>query len=461
MRTFLRIVALLALTGVIVLLAMIFVPVRLTPAVAALPADWRPAEGQGEYVMRAGDCAACHTAEDGRPFAGGRPIESPMGTIYSTNITPDPDQGIGRYTLDQFRAALYDGIRGDGAHLYPAMPYENYRMLTEEDVRALYDYFMNEVPPVADPIPATDLAFPFNQRWGIRAWNWLALRHPAGFTPVYGDELLDRGKYLVEAPGHCGACHSPRNLLMMQDGVTLDGGRFLQGGAIAGWEAPPLSGPASAPQRWDIPDMARYLGTGRNNHSTANGEMGLVVEESMQHLTPGDRIAIAAFLKGMPGGEVVLPATTEPSETVVIPHQPAGDAGKETEALLVSAPADMAIGPRLYADNCMACHFASGTGAAQIFPKLAGNTLVQSDETMPLISIILNGAHVPSTAQRPMQLVMQGYRDRLNDQEVAELATFLRSAWGNNAGPITTERVAEVRAETAEDPGDPDDTARD
>lgn len=169
MKTFLRIIGVLVVIGIIALLAFIFVPVQLTKPTKELAADWKPAEGQGQYVMYASDCMACHTAEGGKPFAGGRPIASPMGTIWTTNITPDKETGIGNWTLDQFRAALYDGIRADGSHLYPAMPYENYRKLTEEDVRALYDYFMHQVEPVNNVVQETKLGFPFNMRFGIRA----------------------------------------------------------------------------------------------------------------------------------------------------------------------------------------------------------------------------------------------------------------------------------------------------
>ena len=238
MINFLRFLALLLLVGIVAFLAFVFLPVRTTEPVSALADDWQPEAGAGEYAMYASDCLACHTAEDGEDFAGGLPVESPMGTIWSTNITPDPETGIGGYTLDQFRAVLYDGIRADGVHLYPAMPYENYRNLTEEDVRGLYDYFMNEVEPVRNEVPETKLSFPFNLRFGIRAWNWAALRHDPGFTPAGVSEAQDRGQYLVEGPGHCAACHSPRTALMTQDGIAAGDDNFLTGSVINGWDAP-------------------------------------------------------------------------------------------------------------------------------------------------------------------------------------------------------------------------------
>ncbi|MGP3711028.1 cytochrome c [Brucella sp. RRSP16] len=445
MKTFLRIIGALVVIGIVALLAFIFVPVQLTKPTRELAADWKPAEGQGQYVMYAADCMACHTAEGGKPFAGGRPIASPMGTIWTTNITPDKETGIGNWTLDQFRAALYDGIRADGSHLYPAMPYENYRKLTEEDVRALYDYFMHQVEPVNNVVQETKLGFPFNMRFGIRAWNWLALGQEAGFKAAGKSEAQDRGQYLVEGPAHCAACHSPRNPLMAQSGTQVGDKDFLTGGVVDGWNAPSLRGANSAPQKWSIEELATYLATGRNSYSTANGEMGLAVEHSLQHLTDADNLAIAAFLKGIDGAAVEVPQEFAVKASKALPAAPADAAGEATTKMLTEASPDMPLGARLYLDNCAACHFVSGRGAPGIFPELAGNDLVTGSETKPLISIILHGAEVPSTAKRPMRLVMQGYADRLTDDEVAELATFVRSAWGNSAGPVKAADVATVR----------------
>lgn len=430
MKTFLRLIGVLVLLGVLGLLAFIFVPVQRTAAVTELPADWTAPEGAGEYVMYAGDCMACHTAEGGEPFAGGRAIHSPMGTIWSTNITPDPETGIGGYSLDEFRAAMYDGIRNDSAHLYPAMPYENYRKMTEEDIRALYDYFMDEVQPVKNPVEATALDFPFNQRWGIRAWNWLALRHDAGFTAA-SDDAFNRGAYLVQGAGHCAACHSPRTVFMSQDGLSEADANYLTGGVIDGWTAPSLRGEGSASQVWTVQEMTNYLSNGRNAHSAANGEMGLVVRDSLQHLTVEDNTAIATYLKTMDGAAVDTPvAEVEPTTTT----------------MLTEAAADMPLGPRLYLDNCAACHFVDGKGAAEIFPELDGNSIVTAPEITGLVNTILHGAELPGTAGRPMPLRMQGYAERLSDAEVAELVTFLRQAWHNDAPAVTEAAIATIRA---------------
>ncbi len=422
-----------AIVVTLALLAFIFLPVQTTPPQQALPGDYTIPEGAPEYVMRTADCAACHTAEDGDRFAGGRPIESPMGTIYSSNITPDPVTGIGNYTLDQFRSVLYDGMRADGAHLYPAMPYANYRRLTEEDVRALYAYFMDQVEPVSNEVPETNLAFPFDQRWGIRAWKWVALGD-AGFTPPFDDDQLNRGAYLVEGPGHCGACHSRRNTFFAQAGYAAEDDAFLSGGVIAGWTAPDLRGARSAPQEWSREDLVAFLGSGRNSHAAVTGEMTLVIAESLQYLTNEDMEAVAAYLRhiGLDGPASGSPPEREP-ET--------GDA----EAILIAAEPGLDLGPRLYLDNCNACHFANGMGADEVFPELDGNSLVTADKSTGLISMILYGAALPSTAERPARLRMPGFGDRLSDDEVATLATFVRQAWSNRAGAVSSAEVADRR----------------
>ncbi|RMX02961.1 cytochrome c [Corticibacter populi] len=447
MKKTLRILGGLVVLGVLALLAFIFVPVKLTPPSEVLPADWKAEPGRGEYVMRASDCMACHTADGGAPFAGSRPIHSPLGTIWTSNITPDKETGIGNWTLDQFRAAMIDGISADGSHIYPAMPYENYRLMTEGDIRALYDYLMTEVEPVKNQVEETRLSFPFNLRFGLRAWNWLALRHDAGFTPAGTSPAQDRGQYLVEGPAHCAACHSPRTTFMAQNGIQLTDAKFLTGGVVDGWDAPSLRGAGSTPQKWSIAEMADYLATGRNAHSTANGEMTLVIEHSLQYLSDDDLHAIAAFLKGIDGAKVELPGTAVAAAgPSAQPAAEADAAGAETARMLTAASPEMPLGARLYLDNCAACHFVTGKGSPGIFPELQANSMVVGSEVSPLISVILHGASVPSTERRPMRLVMQGYADRMDDEEVAELANFLRTAWGNKASAITAADVGKVRS---------------
>jgi mono/diheme cytochrome c family protein len=360
-----------------------------------------------------------------------------MGTIWTTNITPDKDTGIGNWSLADFRAALYDGVTPNGTHLYPAMPYENYRKLSEEDVVALYDYFMHQVEPVSNKVEETKLAFPFNMRFGLRAWNWLAASYAAGSKPDAGEDAqFNRGKYLVEGAGHCAACHSPRNLFMAQDGIDNTSKAFLSGGEIDGFTAPDLRGPASGPQTWSTEQLAAYLATARNAHSSATGEMMLVVRDSLQYMTHEDNLAIATYLKKIGSNGAAAPAA-QPEKAEVT----------GTETVLSDAKHDMALGPRLYLDNCAACHAISGKGAGETFPALDGNSLVAAKSPKGLISVILHGAELPSTPDRPMKLRMQGYDDRLSDDEVAALATFLRDGWHNKAAAVSAADVTAVRGE--------------
>ena len=449
MKKILSIVFALLVLGVLAALALILVPFKPSPANETLAADWKAEPGRGEYVMRAGDCMACHTAKGGEPLAGGNAIESPMGKIWASNITPDKETGIGNWTLDQFRAAMVDGIGGHGQQLYPAMPYENYRYMKESDLRALYDYLQTEVKPVKNEVQATSLSFPFNMRFGIRAWNWLALSGEADFKPMSGDDQMISGQYLVEGAGHCAACHSPRTTFMAQDGTRLSDDNFLKGGVVDGWSAPALRGEQARVQKWTAEEIAAYLGTGRNAHAVANGEMALVVEHSMQYMTDADLNAMAVFLKNMDGKTVEsLSAAVAPAPVNgrSMPPLPADATGKATSDLLTSASPDMPLGARLYLDNCAACHFVSGKGAAEIFPELQGNPMVVAKGAEPLLSVILNGAASSVTERRPMQLVMQGYADRLDDEEVAALANFLRTGWGNQAPNVSASDVSKVRA---------------
>ncbi|MFD1910635.1 c-type cytochrome [Halodurantibacterium flavum] len=452
MKRFLRILGVLVVLGLVGLAAFILVPPQTSGPQQALAADWEPAEGEGYYAMRLGDCAACHTAEDGEQFAGGRPIESPFGTIYSSNITPDPETGIGTYSLDEFRAALYDGVRQDGAHLYPAMPYDNYRLISETDVRAMYRYFMEEVPATRNEIPENELPFPFDQRWGIRAWKWISLPE-AGWEPPFEDDVLNRGAYIVEGPGHCGACHSPRTAWYAQDGTTARDDNFLTGGMIEGWTAPNLRAPDSPPQRWSQEQLELILSTGRNAHASMVGEMALVVEDSLQHLTGDDITAIATYLRHIGSGG---PAAGEPAP-LQEPDVTAFErlAENETSVMLTSADPGMSLGARLYLDNCNACHFVDGRGADEVFPELDGNHLVTAPEPAGLVHMILYGDALPSTEARPKRIRMPGFAHRLSDEEVAELATWLRTAWSNRADAVSAEDVADLRGEEPEAMPDP------
>jgi len=397
-----------------------------------------PALGQdddvsaGRYIAQLGDCAACHTAPGGKPFAGGLAIDSPFGTIYTTNITPDPVHGIGSYSLEDFDKAVRRGIRKDGANLYPAMPYTSYAKVSDDDIKVLYEYFMKGVGPVPVAAPSSDLKFPFNIRFGLEGWD-IVNRPAIGFSPPFDDDRLNRGAYIVEGLGHCGACHSPRDLMQAQEGYDASSDTFLTGGQLGVWAVPDLRGPASAPQAWSAEELVDYLTTGRNTYTAATGEMGLVVERSMQHATPEDIDAIVAYLKA-----------------IGTPPKQADDAlakTDETTAMLTAAQPDMPLGARLYLDNCGACHLVDGRGAPRVIPSLIGNSAVLAEEPGGLIAVMLNGAQMPSTRKSPGALAMPGFGDRLSDAEVAALASFVRAGWTNDAGAVDQETVRRVRGQ--------------
>ncbi|MET3076734.1 MULTISPECIES: c-type cytochrome [Pantoea] len=381
---------------------------------------------QGEYLSRLGDCMACHTVSGKGDYAGGLAIESNLGTIYSTNITPDKEHGIGNYSEQQFSDAVRKGVLPDGSRLYPAMPYPDYAKISDADMHALYVYFMKGVKPSSEQPPETDLSFPFSQRWGMRFWNW-AFTSDKPFQPIGGaSEEVNRGAYIVESLGHCGSCHTPRGLGMNEKALDSGDDQFLAGGSLNSWDVPSLRGLP----RWSEQEIVDYLQTGRNDKAAVGGEMKSVIEHSSSHMTDADLKAIAAYLKFLGGNP--------PLQAYNVQKQQA------TEAKLTAAKG-LSEGERLYIDNCGACHFVTGKGAPGIFPELDQATIVNAKDPTGLIHTILAGAQQPSTEKAPSTLAMPGFAKRLDDDQVAKLATFIRQGWSNNAPAVTKDQVAEVR----------------
>lgn len=412
-------------------LIMMLLPLALFATTAAQAFDKATIE-KGEYLSRAGDCIACHSIPNGAPFAGGLAIDSPFGKIYSTNITPSKTAGIGNYTLAQFDAALRHGKRADGSNLYPAMPYPDYAMLTADDVKALYAYFMEGVAAVDQQAPTTALSFPFNQRWGISFWNWMFANDKAYQPQPSKSDNFNRGAYLVQGLGHCGSCHTPRGIAFQEKSYDESDASFLSGGKVGIWEAPSLrGGDKGALANWSKAEIIDYLANGRNNTTAVAGEMTSVITHSMSYLTQEDLAAIADYLKSLPGDGKALAMTAA--------------ATKKTSDELNSAKVGINSGARLYLDNCSACHFTEGQGAARVFPKLDGNALVNDEDPSGLIHVVLAGARLPSTKGAPEALAMPAFGWRLNDDEVAQLLTFVRHAWNNQAPAVTAEEVAKVR----------------
>lgn len=386
----------------------------------------------GEYLARAGDCVACHTAKDGKPFAGGLPMETPIGLIYSTNITPDKS-GIGAYSFDDFDKAVRHGIAKNGDTLYPAMPYPSYARVTETDMQALYAYFMKGVKPVAQENKAVDIPWPLSMRWPLAMWRWTFAPAVADFTPVTGqDPVVSRGAYLVEGLGHCGACHTPRALTMQEKALGAgDSSAFLSGSApLEGWIAKNLRGDhKDGLGSWNEEQLVQFLKTGRSDRSAVFGGMSDVIVHSMQYMSEADLTAIARYLKSLPA----VDATDTPHQ-----YDPA-----VADALWNGD--DSKRGAAVYIDNCAACHRTDGHGYTRVFPALAGNPVLLSDDPTSLIHIVLKGGTLPATHTAPSTFTMPAFDWRLSDQEVADVVNFIRTSWGNKGGDVKATDVKGLR----------------
>jgi len=384
---------------------------------------------RGEYLAKAGDCAACHDAANHAPYAGGLPVNSPFGPIYASNITPDPVYGIGRYTLRQFANALRRGLSPRNGHLYPAMPYPSFASLNDDDVAALYQYFQYGVKPVANAVPQTRLPFPFNQRWTLGMWRMVFARHQR-FTPqAERSPLWNRGAYLVQGLGHCGACHTPRGPGYNELGYDEKSPAYLTGGVNDHWFAPNLTGdPASGLGRWSAADIAAFLHEGHNVHSLAFGAMAPVIGESTRYMTGSDLDAIAVYLKSLP------------------PHRPSGkyaaSAGaRAATAQTLEAGLPERPGAGVYLAFCAHCHGADGRGAPGKASALAGSAVALSRDPTSALRIIIEGSESPGDPRQKMP----GFRGQLTDAEIAQVINFVRGAWGNGATPVSTAQVTRLR----------------
>ncbi|MDB6142540.1 MAG: alcohol dehydrogenase [Pseudomonas sp.] len=406
------------------------------PALAAETAD--PAlVKQGEYLARAGDCVACHTAKDGKPFAGGLPMQTPIGTIYSTNITPDKT-GIGEYSFEDFDKAVRQGVSKGGSTLYPAMPYPSYARVSEPDMHALYAYFMKGVTPVAQDNKDSDIPWPLSMRWPLAGWRWVFAPKVEAALKVEGqplatqDAVVSRGAYLVEGLGHCGACHTPRAITMQEKALSsTEGKAFLSGSApLEGWIAKNLRGDhKDGLGSWSEAQLVQFLKTGRSDRSAVFGGMTDVVEHSMQYMSDDDLTAIARYLKTLPA--------SDPNDQ---PHK-----YDEQVAKALWKGDDSKAGAKVYVDNCSSCHRTDGHGYTRVFPALAGNPVLQSEDATSLIHIVLNGGTLAATRTAPSTFTMPAYAWRLSDQQVADVVNFIRSSWGNQAVAVKASDVAQVR----------------
>lgn len=387
---------------------------------------------QGEYLARAGDCVACHTAKGGKPFAGGLPMETPIGTLYSTNITPDKT-GLGDYSFEDFNQAVRHGVAKNGSTLYPAMPYPSYARVSESDMQALYAYFMKGVEPVAQVNKDSDIPWPLSMRWPLAGWRWMFAPKVEDYKAQAGaDPVISRGAYLVEGLGHCGACHTPRALTMQEKSLSAsDGSAFLSGSApLEGWIAKSLRGDhKDGLGSWSEDQLVQFLKTGRSDRSAVFGGMSDVVVHSMQYMSEEDLTAIARYLKTLPA--------VDPKDQ---PHQ----YDKQVADALWKGD-DSKPGASVYIDNCAACHRTDGHGYTRVFPALAGNPVLQTADATSLINIVLNGGTLPATHTAPSTFTMPAFAWRLSDQEVADVVSFVRGSWGNKGAPVKASDVANVR----------------
>jgi mono/diheme cytochrome c family protein len=390
------------------------------------------ASADDEYIARLADCVACHSTPDGAPFAGGLKMGTPMGALYSTNITPDPETGIGRYTLADFDNAVRRGVAKDGHRLYPAMPYPSFAKLTDRDVRKLYGYFMLQVKPVRQSNRPPEIGFPFNQRWGLAIWNGLFLRDRPYQVKAEHDEAWNRGAYLVQGPGHCGACHTPRGLAFNEKALDERSDNYLAGALLDAWYASNLRGDAVLGLgKWTEQDIVQYLKVGRNVHGVVYGSMLDAFNNSTQFMSDADLTAIARYLKSLsPVGQDVDYAYD----------------GGSTAAL--NAYDVSSRGAQVYLTYCGTCHGNDGKGRADLLPPLAGNSGVLQPDPASLINIVLNGAGRLVVNGVPDSYRMTPFRALLSDQDVADVATFIRKGWGNAAGTVEASQVQKLREAT-------------
>ena len=403
-------------------------PVATLPMGGAIPANL----ARGEYLTHIGDCEACHTAIGGEPFAGGLAIETPFGVIWSANITPDPDTGIGRWSDDEFVRAVKLGIRNDGKRLYPAMPFPEFSKINTEDVLAIRTW-LRTLPPVVRRNRPVEFPFPLNVRGVMRIWDLLFFRpHPFEPDPSL-DEAQNRGAYLVQGLGHCGACHTPRNFF----GASKSR-EFLHGAHYVNWYALDLTpDPASGLGRIDPQQIVELLHDGRTALTSVTGQMPEVVHYSTQHLSDADVAAITAYLKS-------LPAANADGQSRFDAATPAFNAARSADA--------MTLGRQIYLDNCNACHLSSGRGVADVFASLAGNPAVLAPDPTQLIHVVLNGASQLPMQTRPSAFTMPEFGARLSDAEIAAVLSFVRNSWGNQAADVSTHAVARVRSRLARAP---------
>jgi len=379
---------------------------------------------RGKYLALAGNCASCHTTENGEFMAGGLPFETPFGKIYSTNITPDSGTGIGNWTGGQFLDSMRRGVRPNGEHLYPVFPYTAFTKITNEDVAALFAY-LKSIPAIRQETKENEVSFPFNQRWLMSVWKMVYFDERVYETDKSKSAEWNRGAYLVNALAHCSACHSPRNLLGAENSdMAMTGGVFFDkvpSGSVRPWSSPNLTSAPSGLGLWVHEEVTAYLRTGRNSFVETFGPMNEVIMNSTRNLNDGDINAMTIYLKSLPS--------------------------KETDTGSTANNKVLGMGRTLYNLHCGTCHLPTGLGDEEVAPRLAGGSLVvQTSNPASLINVILDGPESPDPPlPAKWRNPMEDFRYLLDDEEIAALASYVRNSWGNTAGKVTAKQVAKQR----------------
>jgi alcohol dehydrogenase (quinone), cytochrome c subunit len=401
-------------------------------AFAAKPDD--PLVARGAYLAKAGDCVACHSAPKGKPFAGGLPMTTPMGKIFTTNITPDPETGIGKWSEEDFEKALRRGVSKDGHNLYPAMPYPSYAKVRDDDVAALYTYFMKGVAPVNQANRPSDIPFPLNMRWPLTFWNMVFLDKAVYRDKDQKDVAWNRGAYLIQGLGHCGSCHTPRGIAFQEKAQDESNSAWLTGGLLDGWFAANLTGEQNVGLgRWSEAELATFMKTGANAHASAFGSMTDVINNSTQALNDQDISAMSAYLKSLPaaGGTSAPVYAYDAKASMALLSHPATDAGA-----------------KVYTAYCMYCHGVDGKAFAPFLAPLAGNPNVLEKNASSLINVTLNDNHDLVIQGIPAAYPMPNYSKILSDQQIADVLTFVRTGWNNRASAVTVADVVKIRRST-------------
>jgi len=387
------------------------------PAFADAPES---AVERGKYLAIAGNCSGCHTAEAGY-MAGGEPFVTPFGTLYSTNITSHPEKGIGNWTREQFRAAMRSGVRPNGEHLYPAFPYTSFTKVTDEDLDALYAYFQT-VPPIDWTPPKNELNFPFNQRSLLGIWKRLFFKEGVFQPDSNQSEEWNRGAYLVQGLAHCGACHTPRNLLGAEkEDLAFSGGVYMDkipDGDFKAWAAVNLTSAKTGLAGWTVDDLFSYLKTGISARAGTFGPMNKVIMNSTSQLSEADVRAMSVYLKSL---SPIEHKGSPPSQEV------------------------LAQGEVLYTTYCGSCHLPTGLGGENNAPPLAGSAVVNAPSPASLLNILMYGPELPEPAPPTSWMAMEAHGEKMTDSEIAALASYVRSAWGNQGGAVSASEVAEHR----------------